>query len=175
MTEFGQLAGNLVFTPGWVFGPHAADEGSGVHIDGRSPDWSARSSPPKQFPQGAVPADHGGRADDGDSGDKLREQLGDGADGEAVAGLEAGVGRGSVEEDDLLSQQGVLGHERGARAERVAERGEHGFCDFTKHSERVPCRLLPSWLLAARAQTRSPPFPGPLGVFAAHNRWSSAH
>jgi hypothetical protein len=37
-----------------------------------------------------------------------------------------------------------------------------------KHPERVPCRLLPSWFLAARAQTRSPPFPGPLGVFAAY-------
>src|SRR5208283_6121308 len=91
-----------------------------------------------------------------------------GADNQAVAGLEARVGRGSVEEDDLLSQQGVLGHERGARAERVAERGENGFCDFTKHRARVPCRLLPSWFLAARAQTRSPPFPGPRGVFAAY-------
>jgi hypothetical protein len=40
----------------------------------------------------------------------------------------------------------------------------------SRHPERVPCRLLPSWLLAVRAQTRSPPFPGPLGVFAAHRQ-----
>jgi hypothetical protein len=97
MTEFGQLAGNLVFTPGRVLGPRAADEGSGVHVDGRTSDRSARSAAPEQFPPGTVPADDGGGADNGDGSDKRREELADGANGEAVAGLEAGVGRGSVE------------------------------------------------------------------------------
>jgi hypothetical protein len=138
VAEFGQFGGDDVLTPQRVFGPHPADERSGVSVDGRSPDWSPRSSTPDQLPQGAVPANHGVGANNGDGSDERREQLGDGADGEAVAGLEARVGRGSIEQDHLLAEEGVLGQENATRAEQVAERGKKGFHGFTEHRARVP-------------------------------------
>src|SRR5208283_3012140 len=138
VAEFGQFGGDDVLTPQRVFGPHPADERSGVRVDGRSPDWSPRSSTPDQVPQGAVPANHGVGANNGDGSDERREQLGDGADGEAVAGLEARVGRGPIEQDHLLAEEGVLGQENATRAEQVAERGKKGFHGFTEHRARVP-------------------------------------
>jgi hypothetical protein len=41
-----------------------------------------------------------------------------------VAGLEARVGRGPMEQDHLLAEQGVLGQESATRAEQVVERGK---------------------------------------------------
>jgi len=63
-------------------------------------------------------------ANNGDGSDERREQLGDGADGETVAGLEARVGRGPMEQEHWLAGEGVLGQESATRAEQVAERGK---------------------------------------------------
>jgi len=64
--------------------------------------------------------------------------------GQAVTGLEAGVGRRLLWKTmTCCSARCFSATSGGARAERVADRGEHGLVISRSHPERVPCRLLP--------------------------------
>jgi hypothetical protein len=85
VTELGEFPCDDVLSPEWILLPHPADQGSGVRIDGRTTDRSARSVPPEQPPERPVPSDHGLRPDDGNGVDRGGKQLGHRGDGEAVA------------------------------------------------------------------------------------------
>ena len=83
-----------------------------------------------------MPAHHGLRAYDGHGVQQHGKDLGDGGDGEAVAGFEVRTRRASLENDDLLPQQGVLGDQLGTVAGQVTQYGKTALDEFTKHGRK---------------------------------------
>jgi hypothetical protein len=100
------LDGDNVLTPEGVLDPHATDKGPGVCSDGWSTDGTTSATTPDELSQRTVPSENRLGSDDGDGGEKRGEQLGDGANGQAVVGPELRAWDGSAKDDDLLAEPG---------------------------------------------------------------------
>ncbi len=70
----------------------------------------------------------------------LVADVGDGGNRESVPTFQAWAGFASLQNDQLLTKQGVLGDQAGARAERVSERTKNRARHFEKHPARVAPR-----------------------------------
>ena len=156
MAELGQLGGNAVLASKWILLPHPTDECPGVGIDGRAPDRSLGTASPQEPPERAMPTNRSVRAHDDDGIQEGWQELGQGGDGPSVTQFESRARCASLKNQDLLSEQGVLGDKFSASAEGIAHQAEDGSEEFTKHRQG-PYRV-----------DFHASFPGPDGIFAAH-------
>ena len=137
VTELSEFCSDNVLSPHRILLPHPADEGSGVRIDGRVTSRSPGTMSQQQPPERTMPANHGFGADDDDGVQQGWEDLGDGSHAPAVARHESRTRCTSLEDDDLLAEQRVLGDELGTPAEDVADHAKAGLDELVAGDPRL--------------------------------------
>lgn len=114
--EFEEFTTNTFRTPQTIFRRESLDEVDGFLSNPWPPRRGPRFSPPIAAEELAMPAQQSVRLDDEKSATPVLSAAGQKTQTDAIAGGECRTFDLPVEDDELLTEQGVFGHQIGARA-----------------------------------------------------------